>query len=370
MHDGANGPPPHSPRRGDDGYNAFGLLGIGDVIDFAYRYFKLIAATTSVGIAIAVGYILTAASLYTAQGQLLIDVKVLHLATEQWREAGQVLDSAQIESQIAVIRSEPVAQSVARNLNLQNDPTLLAAAAAQSDASGSASPASASTPSSNMDASEAQRLMLATALVQNGLGIRRLGYSYVLEVSYTAPDPAFAARVANAYMQAYIDDQISMRAGAARHGSEWLERRIGLLRLQMNEAALKVQEFKARRDYSIVGRGPTGEGADDAKAVPRKGITETIEELEATAMTYRRMFESALQAYTEAEQRQSYAVDTARIIATAKPPTGKSYPKRKQALVVATVVGMALGFGIALMREGWLFVAASRMRRRQFQDVG
>lgn len=367
MHDGANGPP-HSPRRGDEGYNAFGLLGIGDVIDFVYRYFKLIAATTSVGIAIAVGYILTSASLYTAQGQLLIDVKVLHLATEQWREAGQVLDSAQIESQIAVLRSEPVAQSVARHLNLQNDPAFLAAAAAPSGASGSAAPASAST--SSGDAAEAERLMLATALVQNGLGIRRLGYSYVLEVSYTAPDPAFAARVANAYMQAYIDDQISMRAGAARHGSEWLEKRIGLLRLQMNEAALKVQEFKARRDYSIIGRGPTGEGTDEAKAVPRKGITETIEELEATAMTYRRMFESALQAFTEAEQRQSYAVDTARIIATAKPPTGKSYPKRKQALVVATVVGMFFGFGIALMREGWLFVAASRTRRRQLQDVG
>ena len=367
MHDGANGPP-HSPRRGDDGYNAFGLLGIGDVIDFVYRYFKLIAATTLVGIAIAVGYMLTAASLYTAQGQLLIDVKVLHLATEQWREAGQVLDSAQIESQIAVLRSEPVAQSVVRHLNLQNDPAFLAAAAPSSGASGSTAPASAST--TDGDTAEAERLMLATALVQNGLGIRRLGYSYVLEVSYTAPDPAFAARVANAYMQAYIDDQISMRAGAARHGSEWLEKRIGLLRLQMNEAALKVQEFKARRDYSIIGRGPTGEGAEEAKAVPRKGITETIEELEATAMTYRRMFESALQAFTEAEQRQSYAVDTARIIATAKPPTGKSYPKRKQALLVAIVLGMALGFGIALMREGWLFVAASRTRRRQLQDVG
>ncbi len=369
MHDGANGPP-HSPRRGDDGYNAFGLLGIGDVIDFIYRYFSLVSATTLAGIAVAVAYILTAAPLYTAQGQLLIDVKVLHLATEQWREAGQVLDAAQIESQIAVLRSEPVAQSVARHLHLLNDPKILGTAAAPSGASGSAAPASASTPVEPAALSESERLMRATALVQSGLGIRRLGFSYVLEVSYTSPDPAFAARVANAYMQAYIDDQISMRAGAARHGSEWLEKRIGLLRLQMNEAALKVQEFKARRDYSIVGRGTSGEGADEAKAGPRKGIAETIEELEATAMTYRRMFESALQAYTEAEQRQSYSVDTARIIATAKPPTGKSYPKRKQALMVAIVLGMSFGFGIALMREGWLFVAASRARRMQFHDVG
>jgi uncharacterized protein involved in exopolysaccharide biosynthesis len=363
VHDGANAPH-HSPRRGEDEYNAFGLISIGDVIDFFYRYFLLISATTLAGIAVAMAYILTASSLYTAHGQLLIDVKVLHLATEQWREAGQVLDAAQIESQIAVLRSEPVAQSVARHLNLQNDPTLLAGPAG--------SPGSASSSTSAPDGaapSEAERLARATSLIQGGLGIRRVGFSYVLEISYTSPDPVFAARAANAYMQAYIEDQIEMRAGAARHGSEWLERRIGLLRLQMNEAALKVQEFKARRDYSIIGRGPAGEGADEKKASPRKGITETIEELEATAMTYRRMFESALQAYTEAEQRQSYTVDTARIIATAKPPSSKSYPKRKQALVAAVALGLLLGIGIALLREAFRFVRASRATRRELQDV-
>jgi len=342
-------------------------LGIGDVVDFVYRYFVLIAATTLLGIVLAVIYIMTAASLYTGYGQLLIDVKVPQFATEHWREAGSALDTAQIESQISVLKSEPVALAVVRRLDLLNDPSFMASEPATA---GSEAKSAAGAAPDSRSRSDSERLLAAAARVQAGLGIRRLGYAYVLEISYTATDPAFAARLANAYMQAYIDDQISMRSETARQGSEWLEKRINALRLQMNEASLKVQEFRARRDYSIVGRSPDGKSGPDAKETTPKGITETLEELEATAMTYRRMFESALQAYTEAEQRQSYAVSSARIISTAKPSAGRSYPKRKQALIVGVVAGMMLGFGIALLREGLRFAGLSRARSKALQDAG
>ncbi len=358
MHDGASGPP-HGPRHSDDPYNSFGQLGIGDVIDFVHRYIILIVATTSLGIAIAVFYILTAAPLYTASGQLLIDVKVPQLATEQWREVGSALDSAQIESQIAVLRSERVARAVVQRLDLLNDPVFAAMPAP---------PASGDDTSTNGREQE-DKLSMATSRVQGGLEIRRLGFAYVLEISYTAPDPAFAARVANAYMQAYIDDQISVRVETARQGSDWLEKRINALRIQMNEASLKVQEFKARRDYSIVGRKPEGESGAASNSIPSKGFTETLEELEATAMTYRRMFESALQAFTEAEQRQSYAVSSARVISMAKRSAGRSYPKRKQALVVGTIAGLMLGLGIALLREGLQAAGASRRRNKALQEA-
>lgn len=364
MHDGASGSP-HSPRH-DDPYNTFGQLSVGDVIDFVYRYFILIAATTLLGIALAVAYVLTAVPLYTAYGQLLIDVKVPQLATEQWREAGSALDSAQIESQIAVLRSEPVARAVVRRLDLLNDPAFMAAATdPEAETSAAATPAS----SSQQPQSEEARLLAAAGRIRGGLGIRRLGYAYVLEISYTAPDPAFAARLANAYMQAYISDQISVQSETARQGSEWLEKRINALRLQMNEASLRVQAFKARRDYSIVGRLPAGESGPESKDDTLRGVTVTLEELEATAMTYRRMFESALQAYTEAEQRQSYAVSSARVISTAKPTAGRSYPKKKQALIVGAVAGMMLGFGIALLREGLRFAGTSRARRQALQEA-
>lgn len=366
MHDGTSSPPPGTPH---DPYNAFGQLSVGDVVDFVYRYFVLISATVALGIALAVIYILTAVPLYTAYGQLLIDVKVPQLATEQWREAGSALDNAQIESQIAVLRSEPVALAVVRRLDLANDPAFMSSVTPAPDIGAKPSATAAPPSGSQQMWSKDDRLITAVGLAQAGLGIRRLGFAYVLEVSYTAADPAFAARLANAYMQAYIDDQISVRSDTARQGSEWLEKRINALRLQMNEASLKVQEFKARRDYSIVGRSPTGDSASEPRESGPKGVTATLEELEATAMTYRRMFESALQAYTEAEQRQSYAVSSARIISIAKPSAGRSYPKRKQALIVGAVAGMMLGFGIALLREGLRFAGRSRAQGKTLQDA-
>jgi uncharacterized protein involved in exopolysaccharide biosynthesis len=334
-------------------------LSIGDVIDFVSRYFWLVFVTTSSAIVLAVVYILSATPLYTATGQLQIDVKVPQLATEQWREVGMVLDSSQIESQIAVLKSEPVAEAVVRRLDLLNDPAYRSHAGIVTPPA-SAAPASGTAPT----ASDADQLRDAVRYAQSGLSIHRLGLAYILQVSYTTPDPAFAARAADAYMHAYIDDQIATRIEASRRGSEWLEKRINALRLQMNDAALKVQQFKARRDYSIVGSSPAGEDASKSKSNTPLGLNETLEELEATAMTYRRMFESALQAYTEAEQRQSYAVSNARILSSATYSVVRSYPKKAQALVVAIVAGLAFGFGVALLREGLRFAGASRTRRK------
>ncbi len=353
-----------------DAYSTFGRLSIVDVFDFIGRYFKLVIATTSATLFLALTYILTAVPLYTAAGQLLIDVRVPYLAHEQWREVGMVLDSPQIESQIAVLRSEPVALAVVSRLGLQSDaefntassssPQITAQPSNVSGAGAASAPEGAGVGKAEPD-DEMVREMAAR--VQRGLGIRRIGYSYVLEISYTSSDPAKAARLANGFMQAYIDDQISTRTEAARQGSEWLEKRIETLRLQMNTASLKVQEFKARRDYSIMGKSSqVGRAAEGGDAL-QKGLTETLDELEATALTYRKMFESSLQAYTEVEQRQSYHASNARVIATASVPMDKSFPKRKEALAMALAAGLMLGLGIGLLRDGYFYARAAHARR-------
>lgn len=353
-----NGGPRPGPQDSDV-YNTFGQLSIADIFEFVRQYFFLIAATTSVCILVALVHVFTATPLFTAYGQLLIDVKVPHLANEQWREAGMVLDGAQVESQIAVLRSEPVARAVVQRLDLVDDP-LFNPLKSSSGGETSTKAASSSDADAKPSATDPDEFRAVIRSVQGGLGISRVGFAYVLEVSFTSPSPESAARVANAFMQAYIDDQIAVRSEAARQGSEWLESRINTLRVQMNRASLKVQEFKARRDYSIIGRTPSQGDDADAKAAKAKGVTETLDELESTAMTYRRMFESALQAYTEAEQRQSYPGSYARVISSATPPLRKSSPKRVQILAIATIAGLIFGLGLGLLREALRFVNARR----------
>ncbi len=307
---------------------------IGDVIDFGKRHLSLIATMPIITVALATIYLVFfAVPLFTAQGELLIDSKVPQLTNEQWTEAGIVLDNAQVESQVVLLKSANLAKAVMDKLNLLNSPQTASGAAG-----------------SPLDLALMRK---AITDFQSLVDIDREGLSYVLKVSYTDPDPAKAAMIANAIMDAYIDDQLATRAAAARAGGEWLEHRINDLRIMMNAASRKVQEFKARRDYSIAGRNDI-QGADGDKntaATQAANLSDTLDELESTALTYRKMFESSLQAFTEAEQRESYPGTNARVISSAFPPIHKSSPKRIRILAFSAALGLLLGIGIALVLE-------------------
>lgn len=312
-------------------------LSINDLIDFARRHLYLISIGPVITVSLAVIYLLFfAVPMFTAQGELLIDAKVPQLTNEQWTEAGIVLDNAQVESQMVFLKSIHLAKSVMDKLKLWDHTGVPPADTA------------ASTPE------ESAAMLKAISSFQNSIDVDREGLSYVLRVSFTDPDPARSAAVSNAIMDAYIEDQLATRSTAARQGSEWLERRINDLRMMMNAASRKVQEFKARRDYSIGGQTPDVQAGPDKKnATSAEGLADTLDELESTAMTYRKMFESSLQAYTEAQQRQSYPVTNARVISRAFPPLKKSSPQRLRILLLAAVLGGLLGLGAALVREAY-----------------
>ncbi len=158
--------------------------------------------------------------------------------------------------------------------------------------------------------------------------VGRLGLSHVIEISYSSPDRDLAAKVANLIADSYIEDQLETRAETARQGSIWLEKRIDTLRQQMNEAGLRVKEFKAKRDY----RFPTSSGQSEARTeTPTIGEEQpatSLEDLESRASTYRKIYESYLQAYTESVQAQSYPVTNTRIITRATAPERQKLTER------------------------------------------
>ncbi len=76
----------------------------------------------------------------------------------------------------------------------------------------------------------------------------------------------------------------------------------------------------------------------------------TFEELESTATTYRRIYESFLGSYMAATQRQSFPISSAQIITRATPPLAQS---RSGALILAfgAVVGACAGAVISYLLE-------------------
>ncbi len=323
-----------------------------DVIRFVKRYYATIALTTLAGVVLALAYVLTATPLFTARTQIIIDPSLPQALRENGSGSLFAIDNAQVESQLEVLRSEKIANAVIDSLQLETDPDF--------NADGGPSLWGRFMALFSDDTGQVDPFILRRATLyrlQAGLSVRRIGLSYAIDIQFRSHSPELSAKIANATAQAYVDEQIAARAQAARQGGQWLEQRIDQLRQQMNKAALEAQKFRARRDYRLTPRsGSNGGGADRASTAEDRQAAaasrqNTMEELESTAQTYRRIYESYLMAYTEAVQKQSYPITNARVITPATRPLAKSHPRSKLILAFGGLMGAMAGLAIAFFRH-------------------
>jgi capsular exopolysaccharide synthesis family protein len=319
-----------------------------EISSFLRRYIRTILASLVLMLSIAVLYLIITPPTYTARAQLLIDPKTVQPVRSSTDDSA-FLDGPQVESQIAILRSETIASGVVAVLGLDRDPDFMGEEhgirwhlhrlAHMID--GRTPP-----PPSPSDSRRA-----AIDKVISGLDVSRIDISYAISIAFSSKNPKLAAAIANTAAKVYLRDLVDTRAQAARVGSEWLEKRVAELRKQMNAAARRAQEFKATQDYRIDRSGPPDD-IDDSQA---KGSLQqepaTLDELEATASTYRKIYENFYQAFTETVQRESYPVINARVISVAAVPTEKSYPKPAIILALGCLAGLLLGFAIALVRN-------------------
>jgi succinoglycan biosynthesis transport protein ExoP len=77
----------------------------------------------------------------------------------------------------------------------------------------------------------------------------------------------------------------------------------------------------------------------------------TLRALQSSADTYRTLYENFLQRYTQAVQDQSFPISEARIVTVANPPLRKSWPKASIVLAASLVLGLGVGFALALTRD-------------------
>ncbi len=220
------------------------------------------------------------------------------------------------------------------------------------DASVGEAPSPESTDAAASEDEVFERNRRTMLIFQSGLDVRRLGVSYAIEISFRSPDAEMAAKIANATANALVREQLETKAAAAREGGAWLEKRLGELRTQMNNATQIAQEFRARHDYSVAVQR-YGTGGETVDGGDTGGETEgpTLEELEVTADTYRKMYESFLQAYTSSVSQQSYPVADARVITPASRPLSASHPRRKLVMAFGVLFGLMAGVGLAFLRH-------------------
>jgi uncharacterized protein involved in exopolysaccharide biosynthesis/Mrp family chromosome partitioning ATPase len=352
------------------------FISLADIVSFVRQYLLSILAFMVAGIACATFYFATSDSIYVARTQILIEPKIPRNLQQQPAEVNLSLDTAQIESQLAVLRSQKIAIMVIDDLGLMDNPTFrdmhgptigerfhrawLAVFQADGDNPSNAAPVGffqtvlpwSGREQPNTPQSEAERERAAVEVFSDGLDVQRVGVSYAIDITFQSLDPALAARIANATAEAFVREQVQTTKVAASEGIVWLERRMREVGDQMNKATRIAQEFRAKHDYSI-GQGETPVDGQDLPVNEEQPKNQTtLEQLEVTAETYRKMYESLLGAYTNSVDQQPYLIANARVITSATSPKTASRPRNKLILAFGALAGLVAGIGFAVARRG------------------
>lgn len=456
-----------------------GVVQIDQLLAAARRQARVVAFFAILGAGLGVAYVLTAVPWYTAATQLLIDSRKGNDTDPTGTIAELQFDTGAIDSQVEVLKSERIAQSVIRSAGLADDPSFQAGSSSifKVVLDGVRSMVDirawidADSQTDEEEAYAKERELLET-LARN-LSVKRIGRTYVLSIEYTSPSAGRAAAISQAFAEAYLDDQLDAKYEATRRASEWLFGRIQELKRKALETDMAVQRFKSEKGLiasgaggqlvgeqqlnelnsqlilargetaraeakyerirSIIGAGQTDAAVSEALGNPvivdlrnkylkaskteadlasrlgrnhiqavalrnemreyerlifdelnriaesykseleiaksreksleeslaglvgvTAGTNETLvslRELEREAETYKNLYQTFLQRYQEAVQKQSFPITEARIITGASRPLKPSHPKKTLIVALAAFLGLGAGVGVGYLRE-------------------
>lgn len=223
------------------------VIDVRTVMRLIRRRLKVIVAIIAVSMLVAVAMLASSEPLYSATSELLLDRTKLNVVKIEEVSGDAVLDSAGVDTEVQVLQSRALAGRVADALKLVNEPSFNSALQppgmmdkVKNFIGGAPPPADPASPA----VITAQRERIITKLLRN-LKVRRVGLTYAIDLTYTAPDPKAAALVANEFARQYLLNQVGTKTNATANASSWLEQRVAALRAQLEATERAVQEYKA-----------------------------------------------------------------------------------------------------------------------------
>jgi succinoglycan biosynthesis transport protein ExoP len=225
---------------------------LASFVSLARRRFGIIVLLFCLSLVCGAVYLFTAPPRFLAVAELLIDTRKTQLFQQQSVVGDIAMDSAAVDSQIQVLKSENIATSVIKDLHLTSEaeftgpkPGLFATIIGYFWLK---------TPTSDFELQQQ-----ANNVFERGLLARRIGTTYVIEIGFLSLSPDRAAEIANATADAYIVDQLEAKYQATRRASVWLQERIQELRRQASTAERAVLDFKKANNIVDTGGRLIGE---------------------------------------------------------------------------------------------------------------
>jgi exopolysaccharide transport family protein len=182
---------------------------------------------------------------YRSTASLIVDPRQQDVSNVQVTAQGGPTDTNLVDTYVQLLGSRAIASEVVGRLGLTHDPEFSSVEKPKRGLVDSLlhpnAPAPVTDPSVGSAASARERAI--DAVMTRAL-VRRSGLTYVINVTVTSPDAAKAARIANAYVEAFISQQVVSKNGVIRNAGGALDERLTQLAAEVQTADAEVQRYK------------------------------------------------------------------------------------------------------------------------------
>jgi polysaccharide biosynthesis transport protein len=292
------------------------------------------------------------------------------------------LATGYLATQVDIIRSRSVALKVVDSL---------------SPASKAAAVAAFLDPEDAVAGVNVVRPRLAGELLDN-LVIRPSGDSQVLNLEFTSPDAQLSAAIADAFAQAYIDVSLELQVEPARRNARWFEGQLKDFRARLEEKQRLLTAFQREKGivsiderldvenrrfqelssavveaqtnrYDVESRQLGQRHPEYLRAIERERsvqaslnrqkqrvleIQQQRDELSLLARDVenaRNTYDQALQQFSQTNMQSQFNGTNIAVLNKAALPLVPSSPDLKKNLVLAVLLGLVFGFGVAFAME-------------------
>lgn len=222
--------------------------------------------------------------------------------------------------------------------------------------------------------------------------------SRVMNISYEAEKPDMAARIANAFVEAYIAVNLQLSTEPAKRSAEWFDKQLVDLRQRLDGSQEKLVDFQqtngviaigerldteARaledltrkytaaqaevidlRGRQLGGNHPQFIRAIDKESAAKRAVEgrkdiinklnqqrDQIAQLEREIQNEQQMYDSTLKSYYQSLLQSQLTQTNISILYPAVPPANPSSPNLKLNMAAALLLGLALGVVIVILAE-------------------
>jgi succinoglycan biosynthesis transport protein ExoP len=206
-----------------------------------WRYVILGAAVTCLLIGLIATLLMTPK--YTATSTIEISRESNQITNFQGVEREtSTIDQEFYQTQYGLLRSRALAERVANQLRLVDDPKFFERFGVKEN-----TPAFQLTNNRYPPAGRAERQKVAGEILLKNLAVNPTRLSRLVDIAFTSPDPAFSAKVANTWAEAFIQTNLERKVQATAYGRNLLERQLRLQKERLDESQRQLVNYASQQ---------------------------------------------------------------------------------------------------------------------------